>query len=337
MKLTEFSGPPKVCGFPHDFDFDPTYGYSFNDLSNVEAPENIPSDYAEFWTSLRNKVLKTPLRIQVRQQAVEWECDDRYELSVIEYSSVGGARIGAWLVEPRDRNAIQKAIVVGHGYGGRDAAEKVPGMALDTVMLFPSARGFRYSTDSIFSQDRYEHHVLAGLESRDSYIHGGCVADFMAGVSAVLQMYPNVAGRIGYTGSSFGGGIGAFMLAWEDRVSRAAIDLPSFGNHPLRVTFPCGGSGKFIRRRYLNDESVLDVLAYFDAATSAGYISIPILVGCSLFDPAVPPPGQFSVYNAIQDKRKLLHIIPTGHFDHSGYLQEREQYEKSLKMFLEKL
>ena len=46
------------------------------------------------------------------------------------------------------------------------------------------------------------------------------------------------ARRLDYMGISFGGGIGALALPWDERFHRAHLNVPSFGHHPLRLTLP---------------------------------------------------------------------------------------------------
>lgn len=95
------------------------------------------------------------------------------------------------------------------------------------------------------------------------------------------------------------------------------MTVPTFGNHPLRVTLPCVGSGEAVRTYHEEHPEVMDVLAYFDAATAAGRIGVPMMVAPALFDPAVPPPGQFAVYNALPDRRELR-VLRAGHFEYEG-------------------
>jgi cephalosporin-C deacetylase len=69
---------------------------------------------------------------------------------------------------------------------------------------------------------------------------------------------------------------------------------------------------------------VLETLRLFDAATAAMRIAIPMLVAVARFDPAVAPPCQFSVANALTALN--LHetvILDAGHFAYSG---EEEQH-----------
>ena len=74
--------------------------------------------------------------------------------------------------------------------------------------------------------------------------------------------------------ASFGGGVGALALPWDDRFGAAHLNLPSFGHYPLRLTMPCIGSGEAVRRYHAEHPDVLDVLRYFDAATAATRIEI---------------------------------------------------------------
>ncbi|GAA2530813.1 hypothetical protein GCM10010295_10590 [Streptomyces intermedius] len=54
----------------------------------------------------------------------------------------------------------------------------------------------------------------------------------------------------------------------------------------------------------------------------AASIRVPTLVAAALFDPAVPPPGQFAVHNALPDDLRTLHVLSAGHFDHPGAEEE---------------
>jgi cephalosporin-C deacetylase len=108
--------------------------------------------------------------------------------------------------------------------------------------------------------------------------------------------------------------MGALALPWDDRFRKAVLDVPSFGNHPLRVTLPCVGSGEAVRLLYAKRPQIMSVLRYFDSAVAARHIRVPTLVGCALFDPAVPPPGQFAVFNCLGSAKSLF-VRPAAHFD----------------------
>ena len=155
--------------------------------------------------------------------------------------------------------------------------------------LFPCLRGQSRSRLPGVPENGMEH-VLYGIESRETYIHGGCAADLWCAASALLALVPQAGERLDYMGGSFGGGIGALALPWDKRFTAAHLSVPSFGNHPLRLTLPCVGSGESVRKYHQTYPKVTEVLRYFDAATAARRIAIPVLVAAALFDPAVPRP-----------------------------------------------
>ena len=96
--------------------------------------------------------------------------------------------------------------------------------------------------------------------------------------------------------------------------------MPTFGHHSIRLQCQCNGSGEAVREYYQTHREVIDVLKYYDAAIAAAHISIPVLVSPAVFDPAVPPPGQFAVANAIPQHE--LFILSAGHFTYAAEIRE---------------
>jgi cephalosporin-C deacetylase len=296
----------------HDLPFDPEYGYNLEQLFSVPAPQ-APEDYEAFWTKHYQDALQIPLNLAKREVDSP---DAAFRLFEVEYDSYQGIRIGAWITVPVATDHLRAGMVVGHGYGGREAPDySMP--VVDTVCIFPCARGFHRSACDAYPDDSVAH-VLTGIESRETYSHLGSVIDYWLAASVLLELYPQVSERLLYSGGSFGGGIGAMLLAWDTRFKQAYLNIPSFGNHPLRVTLDCVGSGAAVKKYYDDGHpEVLDVLCYFDAATAAGRIQIPVFVAAAEFDPAVPPPGQFAVYNALSGPKKFF-LRQSDHFELAG-------------------
>jgi cephalosporin-C deacetylase len=159
--------------------------------------------------------------------------------------------------------------------------------------------------------------VLHDIESRDNYILGGCVDDLWVGVSTLLLLFPELTGHVGYLGISFGGGIGAMAMARDARIARGHLNVPSFGHQPLRLALPSIGSAAAVQRHAGTQRRTSDTLAYYDATVAARSIRQPMHVAAARFDPAVAPPGQFAVYNAIPGDKRLF-VLDAGHFDHPG-------------------
>lgn len=297
-----------ITQIAHDFDFDPTHGYTVEKLLQVGAPEE-PEDFEAFWRRTYKSAMA--INLAITEKSIE-SPHPNYSLYRVEYNSLGNVRIGAWLSVPKS-GAIKKLVVMGHGYGGRD--EPVfDGPVNEAAYIFPTVRGFQLSPHPDYPGNGHEH-VMVGLESKESYSHRGSVVDYWLAASVLIQRFPEAAENLYYIGGSFGGGIGSLMLPWDARFKKAYLNIPSFGNHPLRVTLPCVGSGQAIQAHYQNGHpEILETLAYFDAAIAATYIKIPVFVAAALFDPAVPPPGQFAVYNSLAGPKSLF-IREADHFE----------------------
>lgn len=308
----------------HNFPFDPTYGYDLEALLRVPSPEG-PPDFDTFWQQRYARARAVPPEPTIRP-AGRLKGFDVFD---IEFTSLDGVRIGGWLTRPH-QGPVTRGVVFGHGYGGRAAPDDwlpIP----QAAAIFPCLRGQSRSRLPGVPEAGHDH-VLHGIESREPYIHGGCAADIWCAASALLELVPETAPRLDYIGGSFGGGIGALALPWDHRITSAYLSVPSFGNHPLRLTLPCVGSGESVRKYYPEHPEVVDVLQYFDSATAARRIQIPVLVAAALFDPAVPPPGQFAVYNALPGPKELF-VLSAGHFEYAAAAQEDRRLRKSLEHF----
>jgi cephalosporin-C deacetylase len=315
--------------FPHDFPFDPTYGYTLETLLQIAPPEE-PEDFADFWRSRYRQAVATEPRPEILHERHDHPDFEVYDCC---YRSTDDFAIGGWLLKPK-HGPIRRGVVVGHGYGGREGPEfDLP--VEQAAILFPCFRGLSRSRRPPIS-DNPAHHVLHDIDRRDRYILGGCVADLWLAVSALLELFPETDGHIGYLGISFGGGIGALALPWDARIKRAHWNVPTFGHQLLRLQLPTLGSGEAVRGYQDRHGNVMETLQYYDAASAARHAAVPVHVAAALFDPVVAPPGQFAVYNALPESRHLF-VLDAGHFDYPGRHEQERHLRQALKTFFEPL
>lgn len=314
----------------HTYKFDPSYGYSLEDLLSVGAPEE-PSDFDAFWQARFERAMQVDPN--------PWLTDahifrNGWHEKNLHYYSTDGAQIGGWCLLP-DNQPVERVFVVMHGYGGREEPDfHLP--FKNAALLFPTARGISRSPHKPIS-DNPLWHVLHDIQDRNKYVHGGCVDDVWLGVSAALKLFPQCEGRVGLLGVSFGGGIGAMALGYDRRIARAHFNVPSFGNNPLRMTLPTTGSGAAVQAMWKRKPEVVEsTLAYFDSATSAKRIQVPTHFACALFDPMVAPPGQFAVHNAVPTDPEL-YILRAGHFEYPEQAKEEAELVAELDRFFEAL
>jgi cephalosporin-C deacetylase len=311
----------------HPYPFDPTYGMGLEDLLALQPPEP-PPGFGAFWQAR----YKTALAINPAPQLSESDAaHPDWLVQDITFTSTDDFDITGWLLLPRDQK-VSRGLVVGHGYGGRDAPDfTLP--VTETAILFPCFRGLARSRHAPISSDP-AWHVLHDIGDPAHYILGGCVADLWTSVSALTSLFPHIAGHIGYSGTSFGGGIGALAIPHDPRLARAQLVVPTFGNMPLWLTLPTTGSGNAVQIFRKTHPEIIDTLRFFDSATAARFITIPMLVAVARFDPAVAPPCQFSVANALPpSKNHEIVILDAGHFDYPGMAAQHAQLNDTVRRF----
>jgi cephalosporin-C deacetylase len=317
-----------VSNISHGYGFDPAYGMDLAQLLAIVPPEP-PPDYVNFWQARYEAALSVEPQPNVEQAMLEL---GGYAVHDLHYTSTGGIGIGGWLLVPRE-GRVSRGAIIGHGYAG-DFTPSSPLALPETALIYPCFRGLGRSPVPGVSQEPY-YHVLHDIDDRDRYILGGCVEDLWLAVSSMLALFPQVAGRIAFLGVSFSGGIGAMAAPWDARIARLHLEVPSFGHQALRLTLPCVGSGESVRNlQSKHGFNVMETLAYYDAATAARYLRIPTLIAAAMFDPAVPPPGQFAIHNAIAQPLRRLFLLDAGHFDYPGRMDQQEELGQELVSFL---
>jgi cephalosporin-C deacetylase len=309
----------------HPYDFDPTHGYDLEGLLQVAPPET-PAGFEEFWQTRFGRALTVTPNLTLWDGG---EDQGGWRVWKMTYSSTDEIEIGGWLLLPL-HGVVRRAVVVSHAYCHREEPDFTFPLQ-DAAVLFPCSRGLGKSRDSRLPNTPAEH-VRHNIDNRDKYVLGGCVDDIWLGVSALLRLFPQVAGHIGYIGGSFGGGIGALACAWDHRITRAHLIVPTFGNHPLRAKLSSGGSASALQDHLAAHPQAAETLQYYDAAVAAKFVRIPTLCACALFDPVVAPAGQFAIYNALAGEKSLF-VFQGGHMAYADQAGEERSLKTQVQRF----
>lgn len=296
---------------------DATYGYDLAALLQIPAPD-APEDFAQFWRRLYTAAREVAPAPELADYPMT---SPAHTLHRVDFTSLGGLRLGGWVALPKGGPA-RVGVVVSHGYGGREAPD-LAGIPEDAAAIFPVARGL--PSVSLMPQVRRptDGHVLEGIDSREKYVLGGCAADVWCAASALHQLVGEVP--LVFVGASFGGGQGALALPWDFRFVAGALRVPTFGQYDIRLKVACTGSGERVREYVSLHPRAREVLRYFDAATAASFLTMPTLFACALWDPSVPPPGQFAVYNAAREatgEAARLQVLSAGHAEYPQQVAE---------------
>ncbi|MFK4789366.1 acetylxylan esterase [Microbacterium sp. ZW T5_56] len=299
--------------FP-DEEIDGTYGFDEGALRRV-APVPAPEGFAALWRGWNARIRA----VAPRFEAGEYASFGTHEAAEIRYTAGDGTVLGAWIARPRDR-APRVVVVHSHGYGGRERPEfaRVPD---DAAVVFPLARGLGALNTGVGAPSERDEHVLFGIDDPQSYVLGACVRDLWLTQNIADELWGPLPHYL--VGESFGGGVGALALPWDDRFIGATLVVPSFGQYDERLVAPCHGSGEAVRRYAAEHPEARGVLRLFDASSAATFARVPVRIEAALWDAHVPPPGQFGVAAGFRDRE--LMVLPAGHAEYPGLTEVRQR------------
>ena len=282
--------------------------YSLDALLEIKAPE-APDDFHDFWQSAYKSILNFNVNVQLQDHQ---RIVNHWRVINVSYNSTNNTTIAGWLLIPKDK-APTRGFIVGHGYAGVNG----PNFDLpfpDAALFFPCCRGLGLSINPPISDDP-QWHVLHDIDKPEHYILKGCVEDIWLAVSSILVIFPFLAGKLGFLGISFTGGIGVLAMACEQRIARAHFNVPTFGHHRMRLRNATWGSGHAVQNFFRQKPRMtLKTLKYYDAANAAEALNMPVHFALALKDPVVTPPGQFAIYNHTMSEKKLF-VLDEGHSD----------------------
>jgi cephalosporin-C deacetylase len=307
-------------------DSDPFGSYPLEELLNVQTSK-APKDFDVFWHNAYQSALNLspdPVLTDTGQVHHGWKIFD------VSFTSTDSIKLGGWLLVPAV-GQVNRAFVVGHGYGGRDGPDyNLP--FSDAAIFFPCCRGISRSAIAPFSEDPYWH-VIHDIDIKDRYIIRGCVEDIWLSVSVLEFLYPQLADKIGLLGISFSGGVGMLALAQDKRIVKAHFNVPTFGNYQWRLRLPTHGSGKSIQDFYHREPfKLIRTLRYYDAAHAATKVTVPVHFALALRDSVVTPVGQFAIYNQVNSEKHLF-VLEAGHDDYPNQEQQSKQLIAELSQF----
>lgn len=302
----------------------PRQQFSLDELYAQRAGR-APAGYASRWQQWYAAALEVDPQLAVHHSYEH----DGWRVKEFTFQSTDGVTIGGWLIEPLHQK-VERIFLCGHGYGGRGGPDF--GLPFENAAyFFPCARGISKSPHHQISHEP-KWHVLHDLQDPERYIMRGCCEDFWVGVTAIQRLYPHLSDKLYYLGISLSGGVGCLALAWEKRIAKAHVNVPTFGHQQLRLQVRSVGSAASVQKFARQNPGVAEkTLRWFDAAIAARQIRIPIHFACALADPAVTPLGQFAIYNAVKSKKQLF-VLNAGHLDYP----EKAEQDRALRADLVK-
>jgi cephalosporin-C deacetylase len=306
-----------------------TFDFPLEKLYTYQGLNPKPVDLDAYWDkalaemrALDAKIELVPARFQVPFA----ECFNMY------FNGVGGARVHAKLVRPKNAKTPHPAVLMFHGYTGDsgDFSDKFSYVAAGYTIAALDCRGqggLSEDTGGVGGNTQHGH-IIRGLDDAlngqpEKLLYRQIFLDCAQMAKIVMEMPDVDPKRVGATGGSQGGALTVACIGLEPRIQRAAPVFPFLSDYKRvwdmdQAKDAYSELKEFFRHfdpRHEKEDAIFEKLGYIDIQFLAPRIKANVLWAVGLMDTICPPSSQFAAYNKITSPKKLL-IYPD--FGHEG-------------------
>ena len=304
-----------------------TFDFPLEKLKTYQGCNPRPSDFDEFWDKSLAEMQSTEPDLELipaQFQASNAECFHLY------FTGVGGARVHAKLLRPKQSLKPHPAVLMFHGYStdSGDWSDKLSYVAQGYTVAALDCRGQGGLSDDTGGVvgNTLHGHIIRGLEdalrgSPEKLLFRQIFLDTAQLARIVMEMPDVDAQRVGATGGSQGGALTVACIALEPRIKRAAPVYPFLSDYK-RVWEMDQAKDAYLELKdyfrlfdpvHAREDIVFEKLGYIDIQFLASRIQAEVLWGIGLMDTICPPSTQFAVYNKITSLKTMVMYPDFGH------------------------
>lgn len=313
----------------------PQIDLPLNELETYMGRNPRPGDHEAFWQRALSDLDATPPNLELVPAAFRAHSADCFDLF---FTGVGGARVHAKYLRPRQVRAPHPALVMFHGYTGSsgDWADKLAWVERGFSLVAMDCRGQGGQSEDTGGVRGNTHHghIIRGLEDHeDRLLFRQIFLDTVA-LARIVMALPEVdPERVGACGASQGGALALACAALEPRVRRASAVYPFLSDYQRvwEMDLAEGAYAElrtFFRHRdptHARINEWFTRLGYIDVQHLASRIRAEVLMGIGLMDKICPPSTQFAAYNKLRAPKRAIIYPDFGHEHLPGYADV--QYE----------
>lgn len=285
-----------------------------------------PDDFDAFWDEGLAEMRAVDPQVELRPAAFQTASAECFDLW---FTGVGGSRVHAKYLRPRNRPAPGPAVLQFHGYAGNagDWCHKLSYVSAGFCVAAMDCRGQGTPSEDLGSVrgTTFKGHIIRGLDDEPCKLAFRQIFLDTAQLARIVAAFEEVdENRIGAMGGSQGGALTLACAALAPEIIKRAAPIYPFLCDYQRVWEMDQAKSAYEELKYYfrhfdprheRQHEIFTRLGYIDCQHLAPRIRAAVLLGCGLMDDICPPSTQFAAYNKINAPKQVL-IYPD--FGHEG-------------------
>ena len=282
-----------------------------------------PDDIDEYWERALSEMKAIDPKVELIPSDFTSPFADCYDMY---FTGVGGARVYAKFIKPKNLTSPCPAVVNFHGYSGSSGAwtDKLPYAAAGYCVAALDCRGQGGKSEDVggVKGNTLNGHIIRGLEEGpENLLFRSIFLDTAQLAGIVMDMDFVDETRVGCYGGSQGGALTIACASLEPRIKRAApvfpflcdyrrvweMDLDQKAYKEMRDWF------RLFDPTHSREDEFFHTLGYIDLQHLSHRIKGEVLMFTGLMDDICPPSTQFAAYNKMTCKKDMVIYPDFGH------------------------
>ncbi len=298
-------------------------------LEELHAYQGInpkPADFDAYWAAALKEMHAMDSELELLPASFQTPFAECFHLY---FTGVGGARVHAKYVRPKNISVPHAAVLHFHGYSGRSPEWHellhYAAAGLSLAALDCRGQGGRSEDVGGVTGNTLHGHIIRGLDDAPEKMLFRSIFLDTAQLARIVMDMPEVdPDRVGAEGGSQGGALTLACAALEPRIRKLAPRCPFLCDYQrvweMDLAIQSYRELKEFFRAFdplhKREEEVFTRLGYIDCQHLASRIQGEVLMATGLMDDICPPSTQFAAYNKITAPKEVM-IYPD--FSHEGY------------------
>lgn len=307
----------------------PVIDMPLEELKQYKGINPCPEDIDLFWDKAIAEMKDVDPKVEFTSSDFKASFADCFDLF---FTGVGGSRIHAKYLRPKNIKESHPAVLQFHGHSGNcgDWSDKLSYVGLGFSVAALDCRGQGGSSQDlgVTTSNTYRGHIIRGLDDTPEKLLFRNIFLDTAQLASIIMNMPEVdENRIGAMGGSQGGALTLACASLEPRIKKIApmypflcdykrvweMDLAKDAYEELRMYF------RQFDPLHKRENEIFTKLGYIDLQHMVKRIKGEVMMATGLMDTICPPSSQFAAFNKIIAPKEAIIYPDYGHERLPGY------------------